>query len=239
MLVVICGMHRSGSTLVAQLVRGLLDQQPLPVTISDNGLGDTPDEMQARANDPAHIWLVKVHQQAKRFRDGLPDEGAQYFYTYRDLRDALASAWRKNRYTQGHPQRSPEALRAFLKAQLKSGRIFEARRHLWSGRYEEFVHDLPGLTLQLAEALKVPTTPDLVERLVEEAQPDRQRERVRQLGEGNHDVRTSSFITSNHITDGRSGAWKDTLTVQEAELAERMARPWLKARGYPLCFRKR
>lgn len=239
MLVVICGMHRSGSTLVAQLVRGLLETQPLPVSISDNGLGATPEEMQARAADPNHIWLAKVHQQAKRFRDGLPDEGALYFYTYRDLRDALASAWRKNRYVIGHPKRTPEELRAFVKAQLKSGNIFEARQNLWRGRYEDFVEDLVGLTEQLAHTLQVPTTPELVERLVAEAQPDKQRERVRQLSEGNQEVRSTSFITSNHITDGRSGAWKETLTVQEAELAERMARPWLKQRGYPLCFRKR
>ncbi len=239
MLVVICGMHRSGSTLVAQLVRGLLETQSLSVSISDNGLGATPEDMRARAADSDHIWLAKVHQQARRFRDGLPDDGALYFYTYRDLRDALASAWRKNRYPIGHPQRSPDALRAFVKAQLKSGRTFEARKNLWSGRYEDFVGDLAALTEQLARKLQVSPTPELVQRLVAEAQPDRQRERVRQLSEGNQEVRASSFITSNHITDGRFGAWKETLTVQEAELAERIARPWLKERGYPLCFRKR
>lgn len=238
MLIVICGMHRSGSTLVAQLVRGLLAEQPLPVTISDNGLGETVAEMQARAADPEQIWLVKVHQQAKRFRDGLPDEGATYFYTYRDLRDALASAWRKNRLTSGHRLRTPEALKSFVHAQLKAGLIFEARSNLWRGRYEDFVDDLEGLTRQLAAVLKITPSQEVIEHLVADAQPEQQRERVRALSQGNQTIGKASFITSNHITDGREGAWKETLTVAEAELAERMARRWLKSRGYSLCFRK-
>lgn len=238
MLIVICGMHRSGSTLVAQLVRGLLEAQPIPFRVSDNGLGDTVAEMQARATDPNQIWLVKVHQQARRFREGLPDAGAQYFYTYRDLRDALASAWRKNRLEPGHRQRTSETLKAFVKAQLKAAEVFEARKHLWRGRYEDFVNDLEGLTHHLAAELGINPSAELVQRLVSEAQPEQQRERVRQLSEGDQAVRHTSFITSNHITDGREGAWKDTLTVAEAELAERIARPWLKARGYALWFRR-
>ncbi len=238
MLIVICGMHRSGSTLVAQLVQGLLAEQPLPVTVSENGLGETVADMQARAADPQQIWLVKVHQQAKRFRDGLPDEGATYFYTYRDMRDALASAWRKNRLTSGHRLRTPEALESFIRAQLKAGLIFEARSNLWRGRYEDFVDDLEGLTRQLAAVLKVTPSQELIQRLVADAQPDQQRERVRELSRGNQAIGKTSFITSNHITDGREGAWKETLTVAEAALAERIARRWLKSRGYSLCFRK-
>jgi hypothetical protein len=237
MLVIICGMHRSGSTLVAQLVKGLLEAQGTPLTISENGLGSSVEEMLTRAADPDHIWLVKVHQQARRFRDGLPDEGAFYIYTYRDLRDALASAWRKNRLHFGHPQRTAEALQSFIRAQLKAAKVFEARRNLWRGRYENFVHDLSGLTRDLASALNIEATPELIESLVEAARPDEQRRRVLQLTQGDQTVRASSFITSNHITDGREGAWKETLTVAEAELAETLAGDWLKAKGYQLCFR--
>lgn len=238
MLVVVCGMHRSGSTLVAQLVRGLLEAQSKPVTISTNGLGDTVEQMRERAADPDRIWLAKVHQQARRFREGLPDDGAVYFYTYRDMRDALASAWRKNRLQIGDPERSAKALQDFIRTQIKAAKAFEPRHHLWMGKYEEFVHDLEGLTHQLAAALQIQPSPTLVATLIAAARPDEQRKRVQQLMEGDRTVRASTFITSNHITDGREGAWKDTLTVAEAQLAENLARTWLKAKGYALCFRR-
>ena len=236
MLVIICGMHRSGSTLVAQLVRGLLESQDLPLTISDNGLGSTDEELHARAADPNHIWLVKVHQQARRFRDRLPDKGAVYFYTYRDMRDALASAWRKNRLHLGHPERSPESLQAFVRAQLKAAKVFEARKNLWRGRYEDFVCNLNELTYELAAVLNVQTSTDLVAKLVSAASPEEQRKRVLKLSKGDQAVRADSFITSNHITDGREGAWKETLTFAEAEMTESIAEHWLKAKGYQLYF---
>jgi len=238
MLVVVCGMHRSGSTLVAQLVSGLLTAQSKPVTISSNGLGDTVEEMQERAADPDRIWLAKVHQQARRFREGLPDAGAIYFYTYRDMRDALASAWRKNRLQIGDPERSAQALQTFIRSQIKAAKAFEPRHHLWTGKYEDFVHDLEGLTHELAAALQIQPPPALVNSLIAAARPEEQRKRVQQLREGDASVRVSTFITSNHITDGREGAWKDTLTVAEAQLAETLARTWLKAKGYALCFRR-
>lgn len=238
MLVVVCGMHRSGSTLVAQLVKGLLQAQIKPVLVSDNGLGSTVEELQSRAGDPDRIWLAKVHRHAKRFGHELPSNGAIYFYTYRDMRDALASAWRKNRLQIGDPDRSPSALTSFIRDQIRAAKSFEACPNIWIGRYEDFVHNLEELTLSLAKALKIQASPALVADLIAAARPEEQLKRVRELKQGNGSVRASTFITSNHITDGREGAWKETLTVAEAQLAEGLARDWLKAKGYALSFRR-
>ncbi len=51
-------------------------------------------------------------------------------------------------------------------------------------------------------------------------------------------MRLDTFITTNHITDGRFGAWKETLSVEEAIASEQAARDWLRHKDYPLCFRK-
>jgi hypothetical protein len=238
MLVVICGMYRSGSTLVAQLVKGLLETQSKPVTISSNGLGSTAEEMHARAADANQIWIAKVHRRAKRYGDSLPDNGAIYFYTYRDMRDAVASAWRKNRLQIGDSDRSSKALESFIKDQIKAGKTFEACKNLWIGQYEDFIHSLEDLVTQLAETLKINASPQLIKKLVSAARPSEQLKRVNELKRGNNAVRASTFITSNHITDGREGAWKETLTVAEAQLAETLARDWLKAKGYELYFQQ-
>ncbi|SBO44569.1 sulfotransferase domain-containing protein [Cyanobium sp. NIES-981] len=237
MLVVVCGMHRSGSTLVAQMAKGLLCDVG-PLTISSNGLGGSVEEMQARASDPHHTWLAKVHIPRRVLRRALPDQGARYLYTYRDVRDALASAWRKNRFLFGSEERGPEIAAQFVREEIDIGAVFEDRRHCWIGRYETIVHNLPALVEDLASFLDVPLSPDKQAQLVAAASPEKQRERSLLVSSGDRSVRVETFITTNHITDGRSGAWKETLSVQEAIAAEHAGRQWLRDKDYPLCFRK-
>lgn len=237
MLVVVCGMHRSGSTLVAQLAKGLLSGCT-PLSVSNNGLGDSIEEMHARAEDPNQTWLAKVHIPRRVLRRALPDKGAKYLYTYRDVRDALASAWRKNRFLFGSEDRGAQIAAQFVKEEISIGSVFEDRRHCWIGRYESIVNDLPCLVDDLAGFLNVSVSAENRQRLVEEASPQKQRERSLQVSSGDRSVRLETFITTNHITDGRSGAWKETLSVEEAIAAEEAGREWLKAKGYALCFRK-
>jgi hypothetical protein len=57
-----------------------------------------------------------------------------------------------------------------------------------------------------------------------------QRARVRAALESGIDE--GDRITSNHITDGRSGAWRDTLTPEETAAVESESAPWLAKHGY-------
>lgn len=237
MLVVVCGMHRSGSTLVAQLAKGLLSACG-KLTISDNGLGHSVEEMKARARDPERTWLAKVHIPRRVLRRALPDDGARYLYTYRDVRDALASAWRKNRFLFGSEERGAEIAAQFVREEIEIGAVFEDRRHCWIGRYETIVNNLPSLVDDLERFLDLSTSAALKQELVAEASPEKQRQRSQQVSSGDRSVRLDTFITTNHITDGRFGAWKETLSVEEAIAAEHAARSWLRQKGYPLCFRK-
>lgn len=237
MLVVVCGMHRSGSTLVAQLAKGLLSSSG-EITISSNGLGSSVEEMHARASDPDHTWLAKVHIPRRVLRRALPDEGARYLYTYRDVRDALASAWRKNRFLFGSEERGPKIAAQFVREEIEIGAVFEDRRHCWIGRYEVIVNDIPSLVNDLERFLNVSVSTALKKELVEEASPEKQRQRSRLVSTGDRSVRLDTFITTNHITDGRFGAWKETLSVEEAIASEQAARDWLRHKDYPLCFRK-
>jgi hypothetical protein len=237
MLVVVCGMHRSGSTLVAQLAKGLLSSTT-HLQISTNGLGDSVEEMQTRAQDQEQTWLAKVHIPRRELRRALPQRGLRYLYTFRDVRDALASAWRKNRFQFGSADRGADIAARFVREEIEIGAFFEAQQPCWIGRYEEIVYDLPGLVHELAGFLDVTVSPAMAAELVADASPERQRERSRLVSEGDRSVRRDTFITTNHITDGRGGAWKESLSVAEAIAAEQAGRRWLRMKGYPLCFRK-
>jgi len=221
-------MHRSGSTLVWQVTRQLLDGRPGLRNPHGIPSGDFP----AAAADPEDLLLAKIH-----YRHGLPEgdfpqEGALYLYTYRDVRDVVASLFRKARLKEGSPRRGPATSRTIARREIHGDAFWLQRGSVWAGRYEEIQGDLAGLVRSLADFLSVDVTDERVAEIAEFVTLEQQQERVWQWRhEGvNPDLR----VTANHITDGREGAWRDTLTTDELEAIEDLSAVWLFERDYPV-----
>lgn len=224
MLVVVCGMHRSGSTLVWQITRQLLYGRPG----LRNPRGIPTSEFPVAAADPDDLLLVKVHYRSAVPASDFPDEGALYIYTYRDVRDVVASLFRKGRPSM--TQRGGEKSRAIAQRELRGDGFWRQRRVVWIGRYEHFRDDVPGLVNSLAGFLGVPVTPERVADITDWVSIDRQHERIVRYHYGGIDP--DLRITGAHITDGREGAWRDTLTLSELEAVEQAGATWLVRNGY-------
>lgn len=224
MLVLVCGMHRSGSTLVWQITRQLLDGRPG----LRNPRGIPTSEFPVAAADPHDLLLAKAHYRSVVPASDFPDEGALYIYTYRDVRDVVASLFRKG--AMSAPRRGGDESRAIARRELRGDSFWRQRRVVWIGRYEHFRDDVPGLVRSLADFLGVSVTPERVAEIVDWVSIDRQRERViRYRDEG---IDPDTRITEQHITDGREGAWRDTLTIAELEAVEQAGARWLVRHGY-------
>lgn len=226
MLVLVCGMHRSGSTLVWQITRLLLDGQP--------GLRNPRDidvsEFAVAAADPDDLLMAKVHYRPTFARTEFPTEGAIYLYTYRDIRDAIASLYRKGRYAVDDERRGVKATRRGTKRELAGGELWTSMPGVWIAKYEDFRDDIPGLVRNLAATLSVAVSDERVAEICREVDIESQKERVQVARVTGVDEDTR--ITQNHITDGREGAWRDTLTPQEVGAVEIEAGAWLAAHGY-------
>ena len=226
MLLLVCGMHRSGSTLVWQITRQLLDGAPG----LRNPRGVPVSEYAVAAADPDDLLMAKVHFRPSLDRASFPREGARYLYTYRDPRDVVASLYRKGRVKPGDPERGARSSRLIVRRELRGDEFWTSRDDVWIGKYEDFRDDVPGLVRTLAGYLGVSADDDRVASIVAEVDLAAQAERARIAKE--QGVDDDLRVTSNHITDGREGAWRDTLTSEELVAIEAESARWLVEHGY-------
>lgn len=226
MIVVVCGQHRSGSTLAWQIAHELLTTTR-PVS---SPLRTEPSRLWLHALRPRHVRMVKVHFTPAVAKRHFPQRGARYIYTYRDPRDVVASLIRKGRYGPDHERRGSKGVQAIVRRELRGDEFWRTREDLWIGRYEDIATDVPGLVASLADFLGVPVDDELTARIGEHVSVERQRDRVADLRDASVDP--SLRITSNHITDGQEGAWRSTLTPDEVAAIEAVAGEWMRAHGY-------
>ena len=221
-------MHRSGSTLVWQITRQLLDGAPG----LRNPRGVSTEEYPAAAANPDDLLMAKVHFRPALDRDEFPDDGARYLYTYRDPRDVVASLYRKGRYKPDDPERGARPSRLIVRRELRGDEFWTSKSDVWIGRYEDFRDDVPGLVRTLAGYLDVSVDDARVAEIVRAVDLAAQEERAKAARE--HGVDDDLRVTSNHITDGREGAWRDTLTSEELVAIEAESARWLVEHGYDI-----
>lgn len=219
-------MHRSGSTLVWQITRQLVDGHPG----LRNPRGIEPEAFPAAAADPDDLLLAKIHYRGSLKESDFPHQGVRYLYTYRDPRDVVASLFRKGRFKPGDPKRGPANSKLIARREIKGDTFWCARKGVWVGRYEDFRDNVPQLISDLAAFLDVPVTPERVAEIDSLVSLEQQQERVWESRASGVDP--DLRVTANHITDGREGAWRDTLAPEEVAAIEAECAPWLVAHGY-------
>lgn len=226
MLIVVCGMHRSGSTLVWQIARRLLDGRPG----LRNPRGIPQAEFPAAAVRADDLLMAKAHFRSRINPTHFPDVGARYLYTYRDVRDVVASLYRKGCYPLDHERRGVEGSRVLARTELRGDAFWRTKPDVWIGRYEAFHGDVPALVRRLAAYLHVAIDDARLAAIVRHVAIAAQVDRAREAEERGID--DDLRVTTNHITDGREGAWRDTLTPAELESIEGVAASWLVEHGY-------
>ena len=219
-------MHRSGSTLVWQIARHLVKDQPG----LRNPRGLSTSQFPAAANDPEDLLMAKVHFRPAMEKDDFPQAGAKYLYTYRDIRDVVASLYRKGRAKPEDPERGARNSRLSARREIRGDAFWRSRDDVFIRKYEDFRDDIPGLVRDLADFLGIGVTTDRVSEIV--ADVDMQAQEQRAIAAKQHGVDDDLRVTSNHITDGREGAWRETLTPEELAAIEGESARWLVEHGY-------
>ena len=182
-LILAAGMSRSASTWLYNAARLLLCSSP---TIAQDFSCGWVDDL--RKIPKKRYMLIKLHGYDQR----LVNQATKVLYSYRDIRDVLASIQRKY----GH---APTMERADHEVQ---------QHELWTGvadfviRYESMLSNKKRIVDQLAQTLGVEFFDSTA--IVEEIEQldytsDGPRNRIY------HEV---NLLHAGHMTDGRHGAWK-------------------------------
>ncbi len=206
-VILVAGMSRSASTWLYNATR-------LVLCSSDERANDFScgwvDDLQKIPKK--RCMLIKLHA----YDQGLVDSASTILYSYRDIRDSLASSQRKYGHT-------PTMQRADS---------FAEQYEKWVGvtdftmRYESMLINKKGFVEQVAETLGVESLDSTA--IVEEIeQLDYQIEGPR--NERYHEV---NLLHQGHLTDGRHGAWKTGGNEELFARIEQKHQDWFNACGY-------
>jgi hypothetical protein len=201
------GMPRSGSTWLFNAARILmLGPDPEQVRLGSGWVDDW------RSIPKLPRMLVKTHT----FDEFLVARSRHVLYSFRDLRDAIASARRMF-----GTQPSLDLAREWIQAD-----------HQWRGtaslvmRYETMLADPALVIAELARVLAVDdvTPHEVALQLDTLAHPG-----VVGSGEG---YDSTTLLHRGHITDGRSGSWANDLDPQFVRQMETEFEDWFRRNGY-------
>jgi hypothetical protein len=207
-LVLAASMPRSASTWLYNVARFLISDLPGGEgNLSCGWVGD----WQSLPRKP--YMLLKIHD----YQQQLVDSSRFVMYSFRDLRDVLASLKRKF-------AREPSlALADHLVAQ--HGKWMAVAGFVM--RYESMLADREGEVLRLAGGLGMQDVdPAEIMRRVDALSYESQ-------GSRNAVYHAENLYHRNHITDGRHGSWEGVLDADLVSAIEERHRSWFEENGYP------
>lgn len=221
------GMMRSGSTLQFQIAARLVEEAGRGERVGWSRPGTFP-ELRDRHADAEGWRVFKSHDCTPEIREEIVEREGAGIYVYRDLRDVMASVMRKEGLAFDDLWES-----GYLDACVENFEAWTSLPGVLVSRYEEMVADVPGEVRRIGERLGIEVDDATSERIAAEFSMESQRDRARRVereGAGRFDP--YHLLHGNHITDGRSGSWRDTLRPSEVERIEARHGRWLSENGY-------
>src|SRR5581483_11152357 len=216
------GMKQSGSTLQYQLASHLVERAGLGSRVGWSPEAEFPAVRRARAGSRER-HVLKCHQCTPQIAAELIDGGARGFFTFRDLRDVIASQMLFLGV-------SFESLwsRGFLQECVEEDQAWGALPGIAMTEYETMIGDLTGNVRRLASHLEISVDDDAAAGIAREYTLEKQRvriecaaswERVSHLdGELVFDPHT--LLHRNHLNSGRAGAWAEILSDEQRRRVE-------------------
>jgi len=210
-VVLSAGMQRSGSTWLYNATRLLLMESSLTRDITGYGwIGDLSTLLQKK------IMLLKIHGFSQNILDLVLPE--IILYSYRDLRDALASIKRIWK-------REPSMELANMLIQNDS----QWRKHAdFIMRYESMIENREGILLKLSNFLGIDDAD--IHGIIAKIDALRYED----SGGKKPQYHMENLLYEGHITDGRHGSWKGFLDEKLLDQIERKYREWFIQNNYPV-----
>ncbi len=233
MLVICCGMKRSGSTLQYQLAVSIVER-----TGKGSGLGGLRGvdcRELIKDNTTGELQIVKIHKSShlRGVKEVLESGQAKGLYVYRDLRDVAVSLMNLRKIHFEELIRRNEIvdnLRAYYE--------FTSFDGVMISRYETMTENLSSEVLRIATHLNIELSPAEAESIAQEYSLSKQKARIEQskqkAGVGRKERDSKTLLHQNHINSGKSRQWAERLHAIQIGYLENLSAQWLINHKYSL-----
>lgn len=232
MLIICCGMMRSGSTLQYQLTVEILEKTGKGTGWGEIRHGNCHEIL---GKDSSSLMkVVKVHQfrHLKGVKEAIADKQAKGIYSYRDIRDVTVSLMKMRKAT-------------FERLVFETGEIKECIRDFYNwtnlddmliSRYDTMVNNLPQEVLKIAHHLNIDIAQKDAQEIANHYSIEKQKKRIEKwkinkVHGNSYDPK--SLLHANHINFGKQSQWNEVLTPIQVAYLESMGKDWLSLVNYP------
>ncbi|CAD5951812.1 hypothetical protein PCC9214_02603 [Planktothrix tepida] len=208
-LIVASGMMRSGSTWLYNATRLVLSSSP---TIKNNLTCGWSGDWKYKKIPEKEYTLIKIHD----FVQSIADQATLIVYSYRDIRDAMASNWRA--FGDSPTVEFADYLIQMHEQWINVADLVVPYHRILTGK-NSIIEELAQLCA--VGSVNASAIVDEIDNLSYESEGDRD--------EVHH---KTNLFHSNHITDGRNGYWVNYLDPDLVQQIEMKYRDWFEKYGY-------
>jgi hypothetical protein len=237
MLIMSLGVPRSGTILVFNMVREILERRSVPFRSVNTNYPET--EAFLAQHDYKDNVLMHAHNVLPEVQKALQRRDVLAFFNYRDPRDVVISMMRLHEY----PFEKCMELVEISFAQYRLARKFPRMMFV---PYDLLIEAPGAYIFQLGQRLGFFLGLDVVAEIEKATSLDAHKKIMREVATAKTDVQirknpkrtlkesTRHFINDRHIQSGRSGRWRRELAPEQRRIATDKFRDLITELGYSL-----
>ncbi|MGD1892848.1 MAG: sulfotransferase domain-containing protein [Cyclobacteriaceae bacterium] len=204
--IIVCGVQRSGSTLLFNIINEVLNEQKNSV---DSFFEEELKYKKILANELStlvkknHTYLPMV---ARRVRSGK----SIGFFTHRDIRDVIVSSIQKGWLSDINEWVTNLRIRYMINNSI----LYATTPNMHIFSYDKLMNYRTEVISEIADVLNIPLSEEAIQRISAKTSIDVTRNKLKEIPS---DVKLeySDQLHKNHIADGVIGKWRNFLSEEE------------------------
>jgi len=217
--IVVCGMPRSGSTLLFNLIRELM---AVELGRSDGFFADESEYKKILLNEKS-FFIKKNHEMSWVLINRINSNLSIGFFTYRDIRDVVVSLMQKG-WIQDFDQWID---RKYLHRIVNNSLIYADVRNMHLISYEYLMNNKMKVVKDIKKVLNLQNIDEFsIEMIIKSSSIEEVRNKIEKMPKSEEYDRYT-HLHKDHIADAEIGKWKYYLSDKQIEVINAISKKYL------------